>query len=280
MGKLYYFNLVEIFLNLNYNHYMNKTIAALAFFMVFSCLPAVCEEATQIAVLELIAKNTAKEEASIITDFIVNKIVETKKFKVLERENIEKILNEQYFQMSGCTTSDCAVKAGKLLNVQKMIIGTFSRIGDKFYISARMVNVSDGTIIKAITEECLSTENLKNTSEAVGLKLADMEVAQSLYDGELSRGDIETLEKLLKIMQIRKKYYTREVRNSWFTTGIGVLLCLNGAIWFNGSDRVMFSSVGAGLAAIGAVSLEKTSKRLKQVNIEINATQVRLNLSF
>ncbi|MDI6640975.1 MAG: CsgG/HfaB family protein, partial [Elusimicrobiota bacterium] len=70
-------------------------------------------------------------DASIVSDLLRTELVKIGKFKVLDRANMESILAEQKFQISGCTDQECAVKIGKLLNVQQVVVGTFL---EKYYI--------------------------------------------------------------------------------------------------------------------------------------------------
>ncbi|GAG07709.1 unnamed protein product, partial [marine sediment metagenome] len=49
--------------------------------------------------------------------------VKTKKFRVLRRIRMTGILRAQAFRLTGCATAECAVKIGKLLNVDYMAIG-------------------------------------------------------------------------------------------------------------------------------------------------------------
>jgi len=59
---------------------------------------------------------------------------------------MDRILAEQAFQQTGCTSSECAVKLGKLLNVHKMVVGEYSVIEKLRFITASLVDVETGRI--------------------------------------------------------------------------------------------------------------------------------------
>ena len=67
-------------------------------------------------------------------------------FTVLERGAINSILKEVDFQQSGCTSAECAVQIGKVLAVRKMIVGSVSKLGRKYFIALRMVDVESSQI--------------------------------------------------------------------------------------------------------------------------------------
>lgn len=66
-----------------------------------------------------------------ITDMLVTALVESKKFIVIEREELENIMKEQGLGMSGAVTPQSAAKVGQLLGVELMITGSVSEFGTK-----------------------------------------------------------------------------------------------------------------------------------------------------
>jgi hypothetical protein len=59
---------------------------------------------------------------------------------------MNEILKEQGFQMTGCTSSECAVEAGKILNVAKMVGGSIGKIGTTYTLDLRIIDVATGKI--------------------------------------------------------------------------------------------------------------------------------------
>ncbi len=120
-------------------------------FMLFQLLDA---QNYRIAVSELDAKGVTISEAAIVTDFLRNDLFTTGKFEVLERAKMKEILEEIAFQQTGCTTAECAVEMGKILNVEKMIVGSLSRLGNTYYVSIRFVDVATGKVEFADRVSC------------------------------------------------------------------------------------------------------------------------------
>ena len=81
-----------------------------------------------IAVLDLDAKGISRTDADILTDRLRAELVTTDRYQVIERQKMFDILSEQGFQQTGCTTVECAVEVGHLLNVTHMVAGNVAKI--------------------------------------------------------------------------------------------------------------------------------------------------------
>jgi tetratricopeptide (TPR) repeat protein len=106
-----------------------------------------------IAVIELNPHGVSENEASALTARVRSELFNTHKYNVAERENMANILEEQGFQQTGATSDENLVQAGKLLNVQYMLGGSVSKIGQTFSISLKLINVETGGIESFVTED-------------------------------------------------------------------------------------------------------------------------------
>ena len=105
------------------------------------------DKPTFIAVLDLTGNNISLGEARALSDRLRTEMLNTKHFKIVEREMMIDILNEQGLQQSGCISSECIVQVGQLIGVDKMIGGSISKVGDTYSVSTRIVSVETGNII-------------------------------------------------------------------------------------------------------------------------------------
>jgi hypothetical protein len=105
------------------------------------------------AVVDLDRTGVSRDDARFLSDRLRTELFETGEFQVVEREKMELILKEQGFQNTGCTSVECAVEIGQLLNVQTIIAGAIGKIEDIYSISLRMIDVQTGAIIKTATED-------------------------------------------------------------------------------------------------------------------------------
>ncbi len=124
-----------------------------------------------LAVMDLDAEGISASENRIISNRLRTELIQTQKLTVVEREKVEEILTEQGFQLSGCTSNECAVQAGKLLGVKYMAVGSIGKIGRIFTINIRLLNVETGVVMKTAVEDCkcridmVLTQAVKKTAE-------------------------------------------------------------------------------------------------------------------
>jgi hypothetical protein len=97
-----------------------------------------------IAVAELTPQNMSAGDAAVVSDMIRSELVKKGTFNVIEKANMDKIMAEQAFQQTGCTDAECAVKLGKMLNVQRMVVGSFGKLMDAYFLNIRLIDVETG----------------------------------------------------------------------------------------------------------------------------------------
>ncbi len=133
---------------------------------------------TTIALLKMNARGGISPNGAItLTDRLRTELVNLKVFTVLERGQMAEILNEQGFNMSGCTSSECAVEAGRLLGVQQMVAGDVGKVGNVLTIDVRVFDVETGKILQAhqFNHQGNASELLL-LMKKIAKKLAGMEV--------------------------------------------------------------------------------------------------------
>jgi len=131
---------------------MKRLVLCLLILVSISCVYAQNAKQT-IAVLELNPTGIAPADAQFLTDRLRSELFKTGAFQVVERDKMNAILQEQGFQRTGCTTVECAVEIGQLLNVKIIVAGSIGKIEELYSISLRMIDVQSGMIIKTATQD-------------------------------------------------------------------------------------------------------------------------------
>jgi hypothetical protein len=119
------------------------------FFIVFVFVDSFAQFKPHIAILNLEGRAISENEAATLTDQLRGHLVNAGTFIVLERGKMENILREQGFQQSGCTITECAVRVGRVLNVQKMVAGSIGRLNKTYAVNISMIDVESGRIEKS-----------------------------------------------------------------------------------------------------------------------------------
>ena len=110
---------------------------------IFSCLPAQ-NGLPSVAVLDFEANGIPDYEAETLTERLRSEIANTNAFRITDRKLLDKIINEQALQQSGCTTDECSAEIGQLLGAQYMISGAIGKLGETFTVDVKLVSVSTG----------------------------------------------------------------------------------------------------------------------------------------
>jgi len=107
-------------------------------------------------------KNVNEETATGVMVFIENAFVNVGKVRVVDRQNITKIVKEYEFQQSDLTDESTAVEIGKLSGADIIVIGSISYVGDNYYLNIKLISVE--------------------TAEIIGSSIADAKTANEFYE--------------------------------------------------------------------------------------------------
>jgi hypothetical protein len=98
----------------------------------------------RIAVLDLKPDGIQLSEARKISELIRTEIINTGNYVVIERSQIDTLFKEYGFTQLGVTDENSAIKLGKLLAAQKILIGTAMKLGESIVITGRVVDIEKG----------------------------------------------------------------------------------------------------------------------------------------
>ena len=184
------------------------------------------ESRERIALLEFSANNTSKSYAKIVRNQIEVSLYKTNAFDIIEREKINLILKEQGFQMSGCTDTVCAVKIGKLLSVDYVIIGSINRMG-QFIITVKFIDIHQG-VVKLADSERAATEYEVHTAINSIAKRSAKKITGSIEGKIIAKGKEKVKEKAEPTrkpgveeppepveLSMKTKYYLRSIVPGW-----------------------------------------------------------------
>jgi len=102
-----------------------------------------------VAILDFEGRGINQMEAATLTDRLMSEMVNTNAVILVERNQMNEILQEQGLQQSGCTSSECAAEVGALLGVQNMVSGSFGKLGNTYTVDAKMFSVETGATIRS-----------------------------------------------------------------------------------------------------------------------------------
>ena len=149
-------------------------LTAILLFSFFSVMTAQENQKLRIAIIDFSTTGGLSEQETVILSKRLNSmLVRTNAFIVLERGKMDEILKEQGFQQLGCTTTECAVEVGKLLNVQKIINGFIGKIGKTYTIDISLMDVETAQIEKSFVQDYKGEiDGLLDIMESISLEIA------------------------------------------------------------------------------------------------------------
>jgi curli biogenesis system outer membrane secretion channel CsgG len=128
--------------------------------MFLLCMPLIVsvvfvygQEKPKIAVVPLAGRSD-----DVLVSYLTNVLVQTKKYRVMERSRIDALIEEMSFQRTQISSAQAA-RLGRLLGVSKLITGEKSSVS----VSIRLIDVETGEIEASSTlpvSESYSPETL------------------------------------------------------------------------------------------------------------------------
>ncbi|MCK4640223.1 MAG: PEGA domain-containing protein [Candidatus Marinimicrobia bacterium] len=160
-------------------------------FLITLCLsPLIAQDLPTVAIMEFESSGMSETDAANITSRFGYELSKTNRFRITERQMMEEILNEQKFQMSGCTSSECVVEVGQLLSVKYMIADEVSKTFDLYSLHVRIISVESGEVIAQVIEdyEGSARDFITGTVRNAALKLAaEARTSRGSSSGELAK---------------------------------------------------------------------------------------------
>ena len=133
-------------------------------------------EKISIAVMELTPRGRSAQEIGVLSDRLRIELMITERFDMTTREQMDRIFEEQRFQLSGfCDETACLVEAGKIIGVRKMVGGSVGKIGDLYSVSVFMVDVETAQMSQPVkTDYSGKVEGLMEVMKCLARQLAGL----------------------------------------------------------------------------------------------------------
>ena len=114
--------------------------------MVFAAETAYC---TRVAVIDFESIGDMPDIGRAVTEIVRTELIKTGKYEVVERALLNKLLEEQRFQLSDLVDPTKAVELGKMLGADLILTGSVVKIGSGYTINARFIDVKTGAAKRA-----------------------------------------------------------------------------------------------------------------------------------
>lgn len=146
-----------------------KPVVFFAIFLLFSLLQA----QIKVAVIDFSGNKFWTNDSKIVTEIIMAELATSKKVSVAERSELKKVLNEHGLNLTGVVNPDEAAQLGQFMALNKLITGSLGKLGGKYVITAKMIDIESAKIELAVTETLQDNSMLSSAAKIVARKLLD-----------------------------------------------------------------------------------------------------------
>lgn len=102
-----------------------------------------------IAIKEFTNATKQQDLEKTITEIFITAFSKSGAFNVIERQQLEKVLNEFELSQSGIIDTSTSKEIGQLTGVEAIVTGTVSQIGNNQRVDARVIDISTGRVVIA-----------------------------------------------------------------------------------------------------------------------------------
>ena len=157
--------------------------------LAFTSVYAQAQDSRKVAVFDP-AGSVDKALLEIVREEISSVVVNTKGYTVLERQLINKVLEENKFQESGLVNDEQMSDIGKRMGADYVFVTTISTLGKNYYISCKMIEVATARIDKQSTGTSTDGINdIPQTTQYVVKRLFGENVQQQVVNKQSQQTD-------------------------------------------------------------------------------------------
>ena len=131
-------------------------------------------ELPYIAVFTFEDTNEEEDQESLgktFSEMLTTALIQSNRFQVLERSQLDKILEEQALELTGTIDEETAVDVGKLLGIDAIVVGSTRFLKNKIEIDARIVDAENGKAHVAASVSVEDESELREASTELAEKL-------------------------------------------------------------------------------------------------------------
>ncbi len=125
--------------------YSTKILVTILILIFFNSI-LYAEEKVRISVLRLETDNVPATIVTQVTEIVTSSFMEYELLEIIEREKLQKIMEQQEINMTSYSETEKNVSAAKIAKVDKIITGNINQITDNYYLNLSMIDVATGKI--------------------------------------------------------------------------------------------------------------------------------------
>ena len=126
----------------------------------------------RLAIFDMDAARETGVDGPAITDQLNKMLAALPQVTLVNRDQIKKVADEHQMALSGLVSNADAVKVGKFLSAQYIVVGRASKIGQQFYLVLKIVDV-ETTVQTTVSAKAATESGFEAVLERLEKPLAD-----------------------------------------------------------------------------------------------------------
>lgn len=155
---------------------IKRYLLNLVIVLILMPFPLMAQMKPRLAIMPFDANIVSETDADTITSLFETGMVNTNTYSVIEQREVDKVLEAQKFSLSGITDEKYAVEIGKLLSAEQIIIGKLARVGNRYVITVKVIDVERGINLRAESVESESMDLMPQKAKLLAYKLAGLTI--------------------------------------------------------------------------------------------------------
>lgn len=124
-------------------------------------------DAPVVAVARLAGTGVSDADAVMVTDMIRQAMAATGRYRIVDREHMDKAMQEQALKLAGVNSDADASTMGKLLNARYIGVGSYGTLLGANVVNFRIVDAESGLAKRAGTAEGATLPELRRSIETM-----------------------------------------------------------------------------------------------------------------
>lgn len=137
-----------------------------------------------------------------LADMLLTDLSLSEDIKGIEREELEKILDEQKFSLSGITAEDQSLEIGRLLSAELLLTGSFIESAGQIRIDCKLLDAESGELRSAVKSSGTLSEIFKMEAEIAGAVFNDLDLEIPAGIKTSKSGSLNAAESYYKGLQL------------------------------------------------------------------------------
>ncbi|MCX7918899.1 MAG: DUF1566 domain-containing protein [bacterium] len=109
---------------------------------------------------EAIGSGVDREFGKGVAEILSSALIKSKKYRVIERSALLKVLKEQKLQMTDLVDTKSAVEVGKFLGAETIVTGSIIKMGKSYTLTPRFIDVQTATAKESENLTCTNEEEI------------------------------------------------------------------------------------------------------------------------